>query len=197
MEELLERCRWLLNLPITATAEDISVELQKLNEQVKSCCAQATGDAAACGFSLATYLSEQAQQIAALKATEPDPAKFVGIAVLTATQAELANARGELVALRQQIAGDELEGVVSAALTAGKLLPAQESWARELGGKDLAALKSFVDTAPVVAPVGSQTRGAPPAGDAKVLTESQLAICKQLGVSPEDYAKTLAAESAA
>jgi hypothetical protein len=35
MEELLERLRWMLNLPISATAEDIIAELNKLVAQIK------------------------------------------------------------------------------------------------------------------------------------------------------------------
>lgn len=34
MDELLERLRWMLNLPITATAEDIIAELNKLIDQL-------------------------------------------------------------------------------------------------------------------------------------------------------------------
>lgn len=191
-EELLEQLRWLLNLPVGATAEEVIAQLQKLIDQLKAGPAQA-----AASFDLVKYLNDQGTQIAALKSATPNPAEYVGIAVLKATQDELATSRSDLAALRQQIAGNELEGVVSAALAAGKLLPAQEAWARDLGSKDLAALKGFIDTALVVAPVESQTGGTPPAGDAKELTESQLAICKQLSVSPEDYAKTLAAENAA
>ncbi len=35
MEELLEQLRWMLNLPLSATAEEILAELNKLSAQIK------------------------------------------------------------------------------------------------------------------------------------------------------------------
>lgn len=127
---------------------------------------------------------EAAQQaVAAAKAETPETA----VTAMRSMQAELA-------ALREQVEGREIDELVTAALTAGKLVPAQEDWARNLGKSDMAALKGYIDTAqPIAALKGKQTDGKKfdePGGSA--LTDEQLAVCTQLHVDPEEYKKTLA-----
>jgi phage I-like protein len=70
-------------------------------------------------------------------------------------------------------------------------LPVQKDWATELGNKDVAALKSYLEKTPAIAALkGSQTRGKSPEGaDDEVLTADELAVCKNLGISAEDYKK--------
>jgi len=131
-------------------------------------------------------------EVAALKAATPDPEKFAPVATMKALQAEVA-------ALTAKLSGQELDGVIAEALKAGKILPAQETWARGLGGKDLASLKSYLETAPAIVPTGSQS-GGKGAGDGAAdgkLSETDLAVCKQLGIGAEAYLKTKAAETAA
>lgn len=195
MDELLEQLRWLLNLPVGATAADVLAQLQKLQDQIKAGEPAAT----AASFDLVKYLSDQRAEMVALKADagkSPDPAKFVEIATLTAVQGELSTTRTELAALKAEKCGAEVDRVVTEALSAGKLTPAMEAWAKKLGGTDLAALKSYVDAAPVVAkPGATQTGGKAPDGAvASGLTEVEMAICKQMGVSAEDFAKARTAE---
>lgn len=128
-------------------------------------------------------------EVATLKAQTPDPAKFVPIATMQSLQIEVA-------ALRAETVERNVNETVTAALDAGKLLPAQEPWARELGKKDLAALKSYLETAPAIdALKGTQTGGKKPDGstDSGALDDTTLAVCRQLGVDPEEYKKTLAA----
>lgn len=92
-------------------------------------------------------------ELVALKTAAPDPAKFVPIDAMKALQTEVA-------ALTTQIIGREIDGLVGGAIGAGKLLPAQEKWARDLGAKDLAALKGYLDTAqPIAALVSQQGKG--------------------------------------
>lgn len=124
-----------------------------------------------------------AGEVAALKAGHPDPAKYAPVAVLKELQTQVA-------ALSAQIAGREVEAVVSEALAANKLTPALAGWARELGGKDLAALKAFVKASPVLAPVSGQSGGKAGGAGGGVLSETELAVCRQMGISPEDFAKT-------
>lgn len=180
MEELLKQLRWMLNLPALATAEEIMAELTKAIDIIKS----AAPEAAAASFSLGAFVKANA----ALKA--PDPAKFVPVETMRAMQDDLA-------ALRAKVHGSEVDALVTAALSNGRLLPPQESWARELGKKDIAALTAYLDTAqPVGALQGTQTGGAPPEGGAAgELDEGQLAICRSMGVAPEDFKKTLQAQA--
>lgn len=189
MDELLEQLRWLLNLPVGATAEDILAQLQKLTEAVK----QAVPDqAAAASFDLVAHLAKQQQAIASLSAATPDPAQFVAIGVMQELQTQVA-------ALTSQLNTTKLDGLIKQAMEAGKLLPSQEAWAREWGGKDFAALSAYIDVAqPIVALTGMQTGGTPPAGDKPgALTENQVALCRAMGISEEDFRNNLQAGSQA
>lgn len=125
-------------------------------------------------------------QLAALSAAKPDPAKFVAVETMRELQAQVAT-------LTAQVNGDKVTQVVEAALTAGKLLPAQKDWALDLGKNNLAALTGYLDKTPaIVALAGTQTQGKDPAGggggDAK-LTDAEVAVCKAMGLSHEDFLK--------
>lgn len=135
--EQLAALRAALGLPADAAADSVLTAAAALKAQA--------GAAAA--------------QVAALKAAAPDPAQYAPVAALTALQAEVA-------ALRSAQAGRELDALVTAALSDGRLLPAMEPWARTLGSADLAALKSYLDAAaPIAALRGTQTGGRGPTGD--------------------------------
>lgn len=158
MEGLMEQLRWLLNLPVTATAEEITAELQKAIDQIKAAAVSATSLP---GFNVVALIKSQADQIASLTvaAANPDPTKFVAIAAMKSMQ-------DELTALKATVLEREINEIVQEALNSGKLLPAQEAWARDLGNKDLAFLKAFVGSAqPVAALTKTQTGGISPAGD--------------------------------
>lgn len=188
MEELLKQLRWMLNLPALATADEIMAELTKAIDIIKA----AAPEAAAASFSLGAFVKTNAEQVAALKAQAPDPAKFVPVETMKAMQDDLA-------ALRAKVHGSEVEALVTVALADGRLLPPQESWARELGKKDIAALTAYLSTAqPVAALQGTQTGGVTPGGTAAgELDESQLAICRSMGVAPDDFKKTLQSQAQA
>lgn len=131
-----------------------------------------------------------AGQVAALKAQidKPDPAKYVPVDAVAALQQQVA-------ALTAQVAGAEVERMIQAGLADGRILPAMEKWARELGGKDVAQLNAYLDNAsPVAALKGTQTGGQGGEGrkDGE-LDEAQLAVCRQMGVAPADYQKTMQA----
>lgn len=187
LEELLNNLRWMLNMPVTATQDEIVAELQKAIDQIKSV---ATSVTAAPGFDIVALVKSQVEQITALNlaANNPDPAKFVAVATMQALQTELASLRAEKLER-------EVNEVIQAALTSGKLLPAQEEWARNLGKHNIASLRAYVDTAqPIAALTGTQTGGNPPPGTNSIqLTDDQLKICKATGVTPEDFLKTLQA----
>lgn len=124
-------------------------------------------------------------EIAALKATSPDPAKYVAVDTMKTLQDQVA-------ALTAQIGGREVEEVVTAALSDGRLLAGQEAWARELGKSNIDALKKYIETAkPIAALKSTQTGGKQPAADKDApLSEAELAACKNMGLNPEDYKKT-------
>lgn len=188
MEELLQQLIWLLNLPVGSTADDCVKQMQKLIDTLK----QDNTVTAAASFDVVAYLGKQKTAIAALTAATPDPAKYVPIETMTALQ-------GRIAALTAEANISRVDGLVSKALEEGKLLPAQEAWARDFGAKDVAALSAYIDNAPPLAILtGTQTNGVPPApvGKTAVLTANQQALCKALGVTPEEFLKARNEESA-
>lgn len=124
-------------------------------------------------------------QLAALKSTTPDPAKYVPMDVMAAVQNEIA-------ALKAQALDKELAEVVDGALADGRLLADQKAWAESLGKSDLAALKGFVATLkPVAALQGMQSQGvAPGSKTAGALDATELAVCKALGLTADEYTKS-------
>ena len=130
-------------------------------------------------------------EVAALKTAAPDPAKFVPADTMKALQTEVAT-------LTAQIHGRELEELIKSGLQDGRILPAMEAWARDLGKKDVAQLKGYLDNAsPVAALKGTQTGGKGPQGGTQgELSEAELTVCKQMGIDPEAYKKEKAAEAA-
>jgi phage I-like protein len=122
-------------------------------------------------------------ELVALKTKEPDPEKFVSVDTMKDLQAQVAS-------LSTKLNGQELDVVIDDALKGGKLLPAQEVWARTLGGKDIASLKTYLESAPKVMPTQTQTDGKEPNdGKAGKLTDEEQAVCKNLGISAEEFLK--------
>ncbi|EBC4877334.1 hypothetical protein C2W27_14400 [Salmonella enterica] len=188
-EELLKLLRQLLGLPDDASESDILAALQQIAGDMKK-----EGEGAATMSALLTGFKTLTTENAALKVSvaaalksgngTPDPAQYVPIAVVTDLQTRMAQ-------LTQRLDGGELDGVITAALTAGQLLPSMEAWARELGAKDLAALKSYVSAAaPIAALSGQQNGGEPPAAGAHGLTAVELNVAKLTGLTPEEFAAT-------
>ena len=124
------------------------------------------------------------------QASEPDPAKFVPVQAVQQLQTQIA-----ALTARQQEA--DVAALIAPALADGRLLPAMESWARDLGKKDVAALTAFLATAqPIAALAGPQTGGKPPTGTAggeAQLSAAELAVCGAMGIAPDAYRKAHAA----
>ncbi len=146
-----------------------------------------------------TKLQAARDEVAALTATlekagdgSPDPSKYVPVETVTALQ-------GEVAALRATVNEKEVHDLMTAALADGRILPAMETWARDLGKKDVAALKSYIAAAqPIAALSGMQTKSSPFGQghpDGHTIGGEALAVCRQMGISPEDYKKTLDAAS--
>jgi len=133
---------------------------------------------------------EQGVEITALKQTQFDPAKHIDLATFEGVKIELAT-------LKQKCLDTEVGDLVAAGLEDGRLLPAQKQWAQDLGESNIAALKAYLDTATGIAALkGKQTGGKAPEGDkTQALSETEVAVCSQMGVSPEEYLKNKAEEA--
>ena len=122
------------------------------------------------------------QQVAALSATQYDSAKFVPLA-------QYAEVQNQLAALTAKVEAGEREGLLVAALADGRILPvAKEYWSTQ----PIASLKGYLAVAqPIVALSQTQTQGKPPVenkASTAGLDASALAVCSQMGVSPEAFA---------
>lgn len=170
VNELLKQLLVALGLPADATEATALTAVAALKAKI---------DEVATLKSQVATLSAQAAS-----ATNPDPAKFVAVETMAALQAQVAT-------LSAQVQTGEAAKVIDAAIDAGKLLPAQRQWAEDLGKKDIAALKAYVDVAtPVAALAGMQTTTTtPPAGQPAKLTDSELAVCKSMGLSADEFLK--------
>ncbi|MDK3025572.1 phage protease [Cupriavidus taiwanensis] len=190
IEALLEQLRWLLNMPVGATADEIKAQLQKLIDQLSA--GQGT---AAASVNLVELLAERDQQIAALTANQVDLAQYVPISVVDGLRADIAALNEQIAANNSEAEVATVDSLVTAALSDGRLHPTMETWARELGKSNLDSLKSYVDKAkPIAALRSTQTSATklPAAGVASQdapLDEAALAVCTALGVDPAAYAK--------
>lgn len=191
MDELLERLRYLLNLPLTTTPEELVTHLDKLKVMIAG---SETATAAASALRQALNLGEDAgvgdllTAANARLAAPPDPAQWVPME----TYQQAANS---LHQLQEDQRAADATGLVQAAMAAGKVTPAQEAWALGYARADLDGFKAFVEKAPVLVQAANR-QGQPPSTvtPRTTLTEDQQLVAAACGISPEDYLKTLNAE---
>lgn len=162
-KELLE----MLGLGEDATAEQVRAAVQALMDKA----------------------AKTETDMAALRSqvNNPDPARFVSVETMNQTVNGL---KDQYAALSAQITGNEVDQLVKAGLEDGRLVQAQESWARDLGKKDVAALRAFMDSAqPIAALRSQQTNGKTPPEGGDQLTEEELAVCRAMDQDPKDFLK--------
>ena len=95
----------------------------------------------------------------------------------------------QIGALTAKVNASEMDNLIDTGMSEGKLLPAQEEWARSL---DVAALSAYLDSASGVAALSqTQTKGNKPIVDEQNdLTADELAVCTATGISPDEFKKT-------
>ncbi len=131
-----------------------------------------------------------ATEVAALKANDggngtPDPAKYAPVEVVHQLHAQIA-------VLSAQGAAGQLDQVIEKAKQEGRIVPAMEDWARELGKKDMAALQAFLDKAqPIAALAAMQTKTTEKPDDGSVtaaLSAEEKEVARLLGQTDEEFA---------
>ena len=185
LEKLLGDLSWMLGLPTGATLQDYIAQLEKITGQLKS----ASGATAAASFDLAKHLADSQTQIAALSAAAPDPAQFVPMA-------QFAEMQSKVAALAGQLETGERGSLMTAALSDGRILPAQrEYWAAQ----PVAALSAYLAVAQPVAALSGMQSGAGKigagSGDVAALTAEQVKLCAQMRIPEADYLASLKAEA--
>ena len=162
MDELLEKLRWMLNLPITATADEIAVELDKLKGQIAGDGSETAGLSAVLAAKDAQIVELTAKVDAAgvvvlSAAADVDLTQFVPIAVVREYQEKLAALSGDTVEL-------QIDQLIAEGRKAGKIIgDSEETWCRAMGAKDIAALSGYLDARKGIAALNSmQTQGKAP-----------------------------------
>ncbi len=158
-EELLERLRWMLNLPITATAEDISAELEKLKAQLaekSGVTIAANGQhlfdalAALDGRLAANAEFVQIASIEPLTEFQPDPNKWVPMAVY-----QEALQQGQFLAANAE--QEKFDQVFTAACSDGRLTgQATIEWVKQRAQTDVAGTIAYIEGLPKIAALTQQ-----------------------------------------
>ena len=93
-----------------------------------------------------------------------------------------------LKTVEEASAKDKATAAVDAAVEAGKVTPAQRDWALAYAKEDPEGFGKYVEATPAIVRPGRTGTGAPGAGDPDAaLTDDELAACRALGVTPDDY----------
>lgn len=180
-DELMERLRYLLNLPTLTDAAGVIAELEKVKTKLQAA---------------ETTVAAQSQQIATLTQTAaqsaqttPDPAKWIPAAQYQLVCAQLTTAqKGQ--------AKSAVDEAVTAAMSQGKVAPALRDWATSYATSDLAGFKAFVASSPVI--VAAQAQITPPTGAAvttaaQALNDSDRQVAQLLGLPLDAMAAQKAA----
>lgn len=140
---------------------------------------------------LAVNALKSAEALALNRAATPDPEKFVPKADHQLALNRIADFEAGEKTRAEKAASD----AVDAAITAGKIAPASRDYhlatCRAEGG--LERFQAFVTAQPVIAPpsgLEKKTPGVQPGA----LGADELAVCRQFGMSPEEFAAARAAE---
>lgn len=177
---LLEKLLAAIGLPATTTEDAALAACTAIKAQADAARTALQLDGAA----TAETVTAACTSLRTAATATPDPAKYVPVGVVE----EL---RTSIAALTSQHQARQVDDLIAPALADGRLLPAQDGWARELGKTNIAALTAYLKTAqPIAALTGTQTKGKPPATDpTHGLTADELAVAAACGMTPEAYAK--------
>lgn len=142
--------------------------------------AQAIYDSVAALKAKADAADTKDVEIAALKSAALDPAQFVPVAVVTELQTQLA-----ALAAKQEAA--EIDRLIETNINRLPT-PGLQAWAKT---QSVAALTDYLPNAPEVAALKAMQTGgkAPDADDKTGLTTEELAVCSQLGYTPDEFKK--------
>ena len=147
-EELLEHLRWMLNLPISATAEEIIAELNKLIAQIQD----TTGVAVAANSQNLFDAIEAMKQlkVAANSSSTVDPTQFVPMAVYqeAVLQAGQANTAAQT---------KEIDDLITAACSDGRLTgEATINWYKAQAATNPDFVKAQLEALPKIAALTQQ-----------------------------------------
>jgi phage I-like protein len=184
LNAFLAQLRELFGLPADADATKIAAHAKTLVEGNKQTGASMVAIASALGLQASAKADEIVTKVKAVT-ENPDPSKFVGIAAFNKLTADFAE-------LQNVFTGKTVAEAVDKAIADGKLIPAQREWATAYATSDLKGFNAYVAAAPqIVKPGAALPGGKPPAGKDRELSDEDLAVCRAMGISADDYKKNL------
>lgn len=166
-------------------AAAMSADLVKtLGLDEKATSAEAVTAAAALKAS-ADQVASLTTEVASLKASKggnPDPTKFVPLDKFNELNQEVAK-------LRQANVESEVDSLIETARSEGKCSPVVESVWRDVGKADIAQLKALIDKTPANPALAGQTQtnGKTVADPKAPATADELAMCKSMGLTLEQF----------
>lgn len=95
--------------------------------------------------------------------------------------------KADYESVKKRLDEKDADELVEKALKDGKITAAQKPWATEYALKDKTGFEKFVEKAPKAVPMGEL--GDSEAQKTKSLDETTMAVCKQMGLSKEDFEK--------
>jgi phage I-like protein len=136
--------------------------------------------AAAAGLDKTAKTEDVVTAIQSARTVTVDPTKYVPIEQVQAMQADLTQ-------LKETARKDKAEDAVGKAIADGKLAPAMKDWGLALHKADPAQFEAFTAKAPVLTSTQRTTITPPAATD--TLTDEDVAVMSQMGLSRDAYLK--------
>ncbi len=169
-----------IGLPETATDDDVVNAVDRVGVQsstLNSCVARILDAAGLAGATL-----DETTTVALCAKLKTQPAASGNE---NALQKQVDELQLQIASMNARTAARDAETEAAAAIAAGKLTPAQKSWAIGYCTRDPKGFQSFVASAPRIVAAGSSVAQIEtPAGE---LTQFEKDLCAQLGVKEESY----------
>ncbi|OIP98861.1 MAG: hypothetical protein AUK35_09685 [Zetaproteobacteria bacterium CG2_30_46_52] len=183
MDELLERFKYMLNLPELATPEEILAELEKAIARLKAMSSESPDAANTQDQNLIVLMDKLELQLTTLSANaQQDLTAFV-------PRSEFDTVRDQLFIITSENESKRVDAQVNAALAKGVIAPTSKNWAANYCRKDPEGFKDFVANAAKAVPLGEEKH---PHTAANALTAEEVAMCAQLDINHDDFKKTKA-----
>lgn len=136
----------------------------------------------------------KAEKAVALNAAQNPPLeRFVPVEQYQQTVVALNSAQAALDDFERAAKMSKAEALIDGAVAAGKITPASRDSYLTLALNSYDAMAAAVGVMPVIVRPGvdpALEKAQKPEGDGKALTESQVALCRQLGISEQDFLST-------
>lgn len=183
MNKLLLALASVMALASTATEDEIlttaAAKVGELNVLQKDFASVKTALKADDKADNAAVIATASQLVTAKSTASIDYTKYVPIEMYEA-------AANKLAATEKSTASEKSTAAVEKAIADGKIPPAQKDWAMSMASQDLEKFNSFVGGMPVIVSDKSEIKTEAAKKDGQ-LDDEEKAICKQLGLTEEQY----------